>query len=87
MQTVQLKFWYRGKCAYALVHNCDERTLNFLRQVYDKPTMFRQFEVQFYGVMKNDEGTVYRAGGRLPIDMTSVFNLSQRLEQEESVAS
>ncbi|MAZ48051.1 MAG: hypothetical protein CME65_05790 [Halobacteriovoraceae bacterium] len=74
MQTVQLKLWYRGQSAYAVVHNCDEKTVNFLKKVYHDPTMFRQFKVQFYGLLSSDLGTIYYAKGRLPIDLTSIFN-------------
>lgn len=87
MQTVQLKFWYQNQSAYAVVHNCDEKTVNFLKKVYLEPTMFRQFKVQFYGVVNTEMGTVYRAKGRVPTDLTSVFNLSERVACELSVVA
>ena len=86
MQTVQLKFWYKGQSAYAVVNNCDERTLNFLKKVYDQPTKFRQFQVQFYGVLASEEGSTYLAGGQLPIDMTSYFSIQAEESFQEIAA-
>ena len=86
MQTVQLKFWYQGQSAYAIVRNCDERTLNFLKRVYNNPTKFRQYHVQFYGVLSSEEGTTYLAGGQLPIDMTSFFSIQEQSYFQEIAA-